>query len=131
MYPNQPPGFVKFKWKTAVFNKGSSNSYTGQLCPECSTFGFEYGPQGFTDKFAMALARLSRKKKIWNGWLVEIKPGEYLRDHWSRYCLGECIQCGCKLWHDFRCGCSQQPCSCGDWHYYYKPKGQLTLGEIQ
>ena len=127
MFPKKPPGFIPFKWKTAIFNKGKSNQYVGQLCPECSTFGFSWGPQGFTDKFAMSLARLSRKKDIWSGWLLELEDGSYLRDHWSRYSLGECCQCGCKFWHNFRCSCSQQHCSCGKWHYYYKPKGQTNL----
>jgi len=114
--PKPPEGFVPFKWKRKTITNDLGLTHTCNVCPSCGEFGFAWGPQGFKDKFLMALHRLNRKKDL------ELMKREQL-DHPSRYCLGECLSCGCKLWHDFNCikcgkDCSLDKIGCS-WHYYY------------
>ena len=132
--PKAPPGFILFKWKHA---KVGDNSVV--LCPGCGKFdGFVSGgrsaPGGWQDKTAMALARHSERKGLgrakgqWSNFLVMI-DGDYLRDHWSRFGMMKCLGCGTEIFHDFLCD-DELPCSCGNWHHYFKPKGQTILEEV-
>lgn len=128
--PRAPAGFVPFKWKMKKHESGCSV----QLCPECKLFeGYvsnsRTSPHGWQDKTAMALMRHAEKKNLgerrgeWSNMLVMI-DGEYLRDHWSRWGMMECLGCKTLIWHDFITDTGD---STGKWNYYYKPKGQQTL----
>lgn len=109
-----PKDYLAFKWKRE--NRGG---YTVALCPICGESGFLFdGKPGFQDKTAMSLYRQARKKKLEEPFLLWIEAA-YLKDHWSRYGTGRCLNCGCRIWHDFRC--DHEECSCGKWHYYYNP----------
>lgn len=132
--PTPPPGFISFKWKHA---KVGDNSVV--LCPGCGKFeGYVSGGKnhgGWQDKTAMALYRHSERKGLgfskgsWSNMLVMIDR-DYLRNHWSRYGTEKCIGCQIEIFHDFLCD-HQKGCTCGDWHYYYKPKGQTILSEVR
>lgn len=127
--PKAPAGYIAFTWKT---KKDETWGMSVQICPECKTFGSVWEHQGFTDPIAKGIARAIRQGKIkpeeeWNEWLYWIESEQcYLRDHWSRFGQGHCMQCKIKFWHDFKCEHGEM-CSCGKWQYYYKPKGQEVL----
>jgi len=126
--PTPPPGFIPFKWKHA---KVGDNSVV--LCPGCGKFeGYaSNGRAGWQDKTAMALYRHSKRKdliKSWSPMLVMI-DGDYLRDHWSRFGTEKCLGCGIEIFHDFKC--DHENCTCGQWNYYFKPKGQTILSEVR
>lgn len=122
--PKAPPGFIPFKWKHA--NQGGNSIV---LCPACGKFdGFVSGHGGWQDKTAAALYRHSVRKdltKSWSPMLIMI-DGDYLRDHWSRFGTEKCLGCGTEIFHDFLCDHGNN-CSCGQWHYYFKPRAQTIL----
>ena len=112
--PTPPPGFVRFRWDhTTVLSNG--HRYRAPRCPNCGapnseedTWGYVFGPSGWQDPEAQALADAGQSIRV---------PA-----HWSRYTYGRCIVCGCEFWHDLICD------GPAGYHYYYKPtRGQLAL----
>jgi hypothetical protein len=118
--PKAPEGFIPFKWKSKVINKGTELEASVNMCPECGEFGFAWNGSGWQDPEMQKIA-----DAVDNSFDMD------LRNHWSRFCTGECIQCGCKFWHDFLCVNHGDKCSLNErgctWHYYYKPTKDNSL----
>ena len=99
--PEPPPGWIEFKPKNHIHNKGTEMQYSMRICPYCGkSNGWAWGGIG--------------KNK------VEGK-GDLRMD------TGECMACGETIKHDWDAGMDSKTGRYIDFNYYYKPKGTSTL----
>lgn len=116
--PRAPGGFTPFKWKTKPYELDKNIRL--QLCPVCGESGFVWNGGGFVNPNAERFLEESEKKNL-NQFDVfcQYFEGVMIKEHWSRYGVGECTECGCEFWHDFVGGGNRET---GYWQYYYKSK---------
>ena len=98
--PEPPPGWIEFKQKSEIKNKGTEMQYSARVCPYCGgSTGWVWGGMG--------------KTKV-------VGKGDLRMDS------GECIDCREIIKHDWDAGTTKEGRYI-DYHYYYKPKGTSTL----
>jgi fermentation-respiration switch protein FrsA (DUF1100 family) len=133
--PTPPPGFVPFQWKTRLLRRGEPGEHSAEICPNCGAprragdrWGFRWLGGGWTDPAAQAAYDEGMAKGVrllGAGDRQIVYENVPILMHWSRYGAGECVACGCPIWHDF-VGHNSGPQD--RWAYYYRPtRGQLAL----
>jgi len=99
--PKPPLGWIEFKPKNEIKNKGTEMQYSMMICPYCGkSTGWSWGGMG--------------KTKV-------VGEGDLRMDS------GECADCGEIIKHDWDAGTDPKTGRYIDGHYYYKPKGTSTL----